>query len=85
MAHTDSISSLGMCQRNQRPLVLSGSLDCSVALWDIYGNQIGVFGQVGGEFMGELTSEIEDIKCSLVCLRWNKVFYMLFIYSQVPL
>ena len=35
--------------RNDRTLVLSASMDCSVALWDIYGNQIGIFGQVRSE------------------------------------
>jgi len=45
--HSDMINSLEMCMRNERLMVLSAASDCSVALWDIYGNQIGVFGQVG--------------------------------------
>ena len=44
--HLDMINSLEMLERNDRLLILSSSADCSVALWDIYGNQIGVFGQV---------------------------------------
>ena len=44
--HLDMINSLEMCERNERLLILSASADCSVAFWDIYGNQIGVFGQV---------------------------------------
>ena len=40
------VTSLEMCVRNERTLVLSASSDCSVGLWDIYGNQIGTFGQV---------------------------------------
>ena len=35
-----------MCERNERLLIVSASSDCSLALWDIYGNRIGVFGQV---------------------------------------
>ena len=46
-SHNDMISSLDMCTRNDRPLVLSASSDCSVQLWDVYGNKIGIFGQVG--------------------------------------
>ena len=40
------INSIDICERNDRLLVISSSSDCSVALWDIYGNKIGVFGQV---------------------------------------
>lgn len=43
--HQDQINSLDMCERNDRLLVISASSDCSVALWDVYGNRIGVFGQ----------------------------------------
>nr|XP_006816071.1 PREDICTED: WD repeat-containing protein 49-like [Saccoglossus kowalevskii] len=43
--HADTINSLQLCVRNERLLIISGSSDCSVALWDIYGNHIGVFGQ----------------------------------------
>ncbi|XP_070547299.1 LOW QUALITY PROTEIN: cilia- and flagella-associated protein 337-like [Ptychodera flava] len=43
--HVDTINSLLLCMRNDRLLIVSGSTDCSVALWDIYGNHIGVFGQ----------------------------------------
>ena len=44
--HSDMVSSIELCERNERTLVLSSSTDCSVALCDIYGNKIGVFGQV---------------------------------------
>jgi WD40 repeat protein len=43
--HIDHISSLEIFERNERVLILSASADCSVQLWDIYGNQMGVFGQ----------------------------------------
>ncbi|KAK7491119.1 hypothetical protein BaRGS_00017683, partial [Batillaria attramentaria] len=43
--HQDMITSLEVFERNERLLVVSASSDCSVALWDIYGNKIGVFGQ----------------------------------------
>ena len=45
-AHQDSINGLDICVRNERTLILSASADCSAALWDIDGKQIGVFGQV---------------------------------------
>ena len=45
--HSDMLTSLEFVIHNDRLLVLSASSDCSVALWDIHGNQIGVFGQVG--------------------------------------
>ena len=44
--HQDMINSLEVFERNERLLIVSASSDCSVALWDIYGNKIGVFGQV---------------------------------------
>ncbi|XP_035829374.1 uncharacterized protein LOC101863074 [Aplysia californica] len=43
--HQDQINSLDMCERNERLLIVSASSDCSLALWDIFGNRIGVFGQ----------------------------------------
>ncbi|XP_077981287.1 cilia- and flagella-associated protein 337-like isoform X2 [Glandiceps talaboti] len=43
--HVDTINSLVLCSRNDRLLIISASTDCSVALWDIYGNHIGIFGQ----------------------------------------
>ncbi|ELU05069.1 hypothetical protein CAPTEDRAFT_229382 [Capitella teleta] len=45
--HIDALSTLEIFVRNERTLILSASADCSVQLWDIYGNQIGVFGQEG--------------------------------------
>ena len=48
--HQDMVTSLEMCVRNERTLILSASSDCSVGLWDIYGNQIGTFGQVGAQY-----------------------------------
>ncbi|XP_033126562.1 WD repeat-containing protein 49-like isoform X2 [Anneissia japonica] len=43
--HVDMINHITLCERNDRLLIITASLDCSVQLWDIYGNQIGVFGQ----------------------------------------
>ncbi|XP_059162775.1 WD repeat-containing protein 49-like isoform X2 [Physella acuta] len=43
--HQDQINTLEMFERNERLLIISASSDCSVALWDIYGNRIGIFGQ----------------------------------------
>ena len=43
--HNDVIESLVFCERNERPLVISASMDCSVQVWDVYGNHIGTFGQ----------------------------------------
>ncbi|EDO44327.1 predicted protein [Nematostella vectensis] len=43
--HTDIINHIGLLTRNERLLVLTASSDCSAALWDIEGRQIGVFGQ----------------------------------------
>ncbi len=47
--HSDIITSLEVCERNDRTLVLSASMDLSVALCDVYGNHIGIFGQVRNE------------------------------------
>lgn len=44
--HVDMINALLITERNGRMLVVSASSDCSVVLSDIYGNRIGVFGQV---------------------------------------
>ncbi|XP_025081449.1 WD repeat-containing protein 49-like isoform X2 [Pomacea canaliculata] len=43
--HQDMINSLAVFERSDRYLIASASSDCSVALWDIYGNRIGIFGQ----------------------------------------
>ncbi|XP_076439227.1 cilia- and flagella-associated protein 337-like isoform X1 [Babylonia areolata] len=43
--HQDMINSLEVFERNDRLLIVSASSDCSVALSDVYGNKIGVFGQ----------------------------------------
>ena len=43
--HNDMIESIVVCERNERMLVISASMDCSVQVWDIYGNHIGTFGQ----------------------------------------
>ncbi|XP_022090760.1 WD repeat-containing protein 49-like isoform X1 [Acanthaster planci] len=43
--HADMISSLIVCERNDRTLIISSSTDCSVQVWDIYGICIGTFGQ----------------------------------------
>ena len=44
--HTDTINSIQLFTRSERLLVLTASSDCSVALWDIEGRHIGIFGQV---------------------------------------
>ncbi|XP_065937258.1 LOW QUALITY PROTEIN: cilia- and flagella-associated protein 337 [Magallana gigas] len=44
-AHSDMINTLEMCERNERVLVISASSDCSVAMYDVLGNMIGIFGQ----------------------------------------
>ncbi|XP_021372289.1 WD repeat-containing protein 49-like isoform X5 [Mizuhopecten yessoensis] len=44
-AHTDMINSIDMCERNERSLIITASSDCSVAVFDVRGNKIGVFGQ----------------------------------------
>ncbi|KAK3094556.1 hypothetical protein FSP39_003370 [Pinctada imbricata] len=43
--HSDMINTLEIMERNERLLVLSSSSDCSVALYDVRGNKIGIFGQ----------------------------------------
>ncbi|KAK6184641.1 hypothetical protein SNE40_007075 [Patella caerulea] len=43
--HIDMINTLEICERNDRLLVISASCDCSIAVWDVYGNKIGIFGQ----------------------------------------
>lgn len=37
--------SIHVCSRNKRLFIVSGSSDCSVALWDMKGNRVGEFGQ----------------------------------------
>lgn len=44
--HTDTINSIQLFSRSERLLVLTASSDCAVALWDIEGRHIGIFGQV---------------------------------------
>ncbi|CAB4027277.1 WD repeat-containing 49-like, partial [Paramuricea clavata] len=43
--HFDSITSIEILERFDSMLLLTSSCDCSVALWDIHGRQVGVFGQ----------------------------------------
>ena len=40
------IVSLEICERNERILIISASIDGSVQLYDFMGNHFGVFGQV---------------------------------------
>ncbi|XP_069101965.1 cilia- and flagella-associated protein 337-like isoform X5 [Argopecten irradians] len=44
-AHNDMINSIDMCERNERSLIITASSDCSVAVHDVRGNKIGIFGQ----------------------------------------
>ncbi|CAG5124371.1 unnamed protein product, partial [Candidula unifasciata] len=43
--HDDQINSLEILERNERLLIISASSDCTVAVWDINGIRIGIFGQ----------------------------------------
>lgn len=43
--HTDTINSIQLFTRSERLLVLTASSDCAVALWDVEGRHIGIFGQ----------------------------------------
>ncbi|PFX20038.1 WD repeat-containing protein 49-like isoform X1 [Stylophora pistillata] len=43
--HTDTINSIQLFTRSERLLVLTASSDCAVALWDVEGRYIGIFGQ----------------------------------------
>ncbi|XP_041356070.1 WD repeat-containing protein 49-like [Gigantopelta aegis] len=81
--HQDMINSIDICERNDRMLVISSSSDCSVAVWDIYGNKIGVFGQdehwrieqyIPGEELQNLDEENEtaDTKDATICLTPEK-------------
>ncbi|ESO89700.1 hypothetical protein LOTGIDRAFT_124680, partial [Lottia gigantea] len=45
--HIDMINTIEICERNERVLIISASCDSSVAVWDVFGNKIGIFGQVG--------------------------------------
>ena len=68
--HQDMVTSLEMCVRNERTLILSASSDCSVGLWDIYGNQIGTFGQVGVQYFRILMLRVRlRLNVMYVCLR----------------
>ncbi|XP_062597738.1 WD repeat-containing protein 49-like [Saccostrea cucullata] len=68
-AHADMINTLEMCERNERVLIISASSDCSVAMYDVLGNLIGIFGQEdhwkiepydpAEEFIEEVESEEE--------------------------
>ena len=61
--HQDQINALEMCERNDRPLIISASSDCSLALWEIYGNRIGVFGQVCNIFQQEYSCLVQLYVC----------------------
>ena len=44
--HRDIINSIELCRRSERLLIISASADMAVVVSDVYGNQIGIFGQV---------------------------------------
>lgn len=65
VAHSDMINSIEFVHRNDRMLVITASSDCSVCLWDVYGNKIGVFGQeehwkIEPVPIGNAESELEE-------------------------
>ncbi|XP_056421069.1 WD repeat-containing protein 49 isoform X2 [Hyla sarda] len=43
--HSDCITHLETCTHNQCLLIISASADCSLCVSDVYGNQVGTFGQ----------------------------------------
>ena len=47
LVFTIDYENLEICERNERLIIISASLDCSVSLWDVHGTRIGTFGQVG--------------------------------------
>ena len=58
--HTDTINSIQLFTRSERLLVLTASSDCAVAVWDIEGRHIGIFGQVNWScFLLHLTADNE--------------------------
>ncbi|XP_074661966.1 cilia- and flagella-associated protein 337-like isoform X2 [Tubulanus polymorphus] len=63
--HVDIINSIEIFERNDRILVLTSSSDCSVALYDIDGKLIGIFGQ-------EDHWKIEDLSSILAEQQENK-------------
>lgn len=44
--HEDQISSLEMCERGGRSLIVSSSADCSICVTDVCGAPVWIFGQV---------------------------------------
>lgn len=60
--HQDMLNSLEICERNDRLIIISASSDCSVALWDVYGNKIGVFGQVSPLIIDKMCKDKLQIK-----------------------
>lgn len=46
-AHTKTVVSLQVVDNSKEKFILSASTDCTAKLWTIYGEIVGVFGQVG--------------------------------------
>ncbi|PAA59018.1 hypothetical protein BOX15_Mlig013568g1, partial [Macrostomum lignano] len=44
-AHSDQINDIRLTERQDRLLIVTASSDCSLSLWDSFGNLIGTFGQ----------------------------------------
>jgi hypothetical protein len=44
-SHSDLISSIDFCVKNDKTYVIIASSDCSVTLNELNGNQVGIFGQ----------------------------------------
>ena len=59
--HTDTINSIELFTRSERLLVLTASSDCAVALWDIEGRHIGIFGQVEYQCLGLSIGQTESM------------------------
>ncbi|EDV25751.1 uncharacterized protein TRIADDRAFT_55170 [Trichoplax adhaerens] len=61
--HVDTISSIELFAHSRRVYVLTSSADCGIALWDVEGTYIGMFGQETVWSLGtyrELTDEEQE-------------------------
>lgn len=59
--HTDTINSIQLFNRTERLLILTASSDCAVALWDIEGRHIGIFGQVNYQCFGIYNQQVQNV------------------------
>lgn len=70
--HTDTINSIQLFNRTERLLILTASSDCAVALWDIEGRHIGIFGQVNSQCFGINQSASTECLSSQLFRGWKK-------------